>query len=305
MVTKLQQTEDGGYLLDGEEYQSLEEVLDAVKDKVNEEVYERNLEKLAEKIATSTHYCDDAGTQELYSSGASVISQLGYASADKLSALYAEVMDTISVSQTILQVASTIEATYNTLIESGVLTSESETALIEFYSEILSMLEHAITNSEVEEILANFKEYIISLDVAKISLTDEDGNIIAVISQAGGMDSESAIVFSEISDMSTYVQLLESIIASGDISADNIFTALFGVSDTLEEMSVHGVYDISIDGNFASENGKYTVKVKAPEGMDSIGTVKILHITESGVQLISAKLVDGYLILRRKVFLNL
>ncbi|MFI3128646.1 MAG: hypothetical protein R3Y18_01145 [Bacillota bacterium] len=295
MVTGLDQTEDGNYLLDGDEYSSLEDVLLAVKEKVNEDVYEKNLVKLVEKIAGAAHYCDDADTQELYTSGASTISQLSYASADNLSVLYAEVMDTISVAQSILNASSTASDAYDILIESGVLTSESETALESFYNEILAMLDGAITNSQVDEILAYFEEYILSLDVAKISLTDESGNILAVISQSGGMESGSQILLSEMSDISAYQQLLTYITETGDVSADNILTAILGVSNTLADMQVLGVYDISIDGNVTSENGKYTVKVKAPDNMEDIGTVKILHITDSGIELISATLSGGYL----------
>ncbi|MFI3166157.1 MAG: hypothetical protein R3Y45_07825 [Bacillota bacterium] len=295
MVTGLDQTEDGNYLLDGDEYSSLEDVLLAVKEKVNEDVYEKNLVKLVEKIAGAAHYCDDADTQELYTSGASTISQLSYASADNLSVLYAEVMDTISVAQSILNASSTASDAYDILIESGVLTSESETALESFYNEILAMLDGAITNSQVDEILAYFEEYILSLDVAKISLTDESGNILAVISQTGGMESGSQILLSEMSDISAYQQLLTYITETGDVSADNILTAILGVSNTLADMQVLGVYDISIDGNVTSENGKYTVKVKAPDNMEDIGTVKILHITDNGIELISATLSGGYL----------
>ncbi len=301
LVAGIEESGDG-YTLDGEQYQTLEEAVSAASSQAKEESYERAALQIATKIASAAHYCDDAETQQLYSSGSSKIASLGYSNADKLAALYAEVMDTISVSQSIINTASAIRDAYNILMESGILTSADEIKLEEFYQSILEMLENAITNSEVEAISNYFEEFILSLEVTKISLADENGNTLAVISQPDGMSSESQISLLEIASTAEYEKLLEEIIQSGDINSDNILTAILGASNVLEDMQVLGVYDISIDGDTPAENGKYTVKVIAPDGMEGIGTVKILHITENGVELITATLSGGYLIFETTSF---
>ncbi len=301
-VGSIEETADGNYLFDGNEYSSVEEAVNAASESVKQSIYIRNLEKLVEAVANAAHYCDTEEVQGLYSSGSVSISQVSYTDASRLSEIYAEVMDTISVSQSILNAASGITDVCDTLYESGILTADGESELQAKYDEILAMLESAKTNSEVEAIKGYFEEFILSLEITKISLTDESGNVIAVISQTAGMERESQILLSEISDVSAYQQLLENVIDSGDVAADNFLTSILGVSNTLEEMQLLGVYDISIDGEVSENSGKYTVKIKAPDGMEDIGTVKILHITDYGVELITAKLVDGYIIFETTSF---
>lgn len=289
---------DGAYIYDGEEYSSIEEVTVAVANKVKEETYSRNITLLSSKISGSARYCDDSEVISLYAQGATAIEQLAYSDADRLAEIYAAALDTISVATNAQAAKTDILAVVETMQTSGVLTSESLALLGEEYQSFVEMIELAQTNSEIENIISYFEEYILGLDVAKLSLQDEEGSVVAIITQSGGMNSTSQIVLEEITQTAEYQQLLESISVSGDVEVEGVLAKLLGEKNSLGEMSLLSVVDISIDGEHGkeNENGKYTVKILAPEGAEDIGIVKILHITDDGIELLSAQISDGYIV---------
>ncbi len=295
-LEKIQETDDGTYVYDGEEYANIQEVTSAVSENVKRESYSRNIQILVDNISSSVRNCDDAETALLYSQGATAIEQLAYEDADRLAQIYESAMDTISVSQNAVVASNDILSVYNLLSGGGILTAESLEILESQYESYIERLSNAQTNSEVASIKSDFEDFILSLDVLKVSLNDENGNLRAMITQSGGMDGASQIVIVDIDDISSYETLLQDVAKSGEVTYANFFAGLVG-GNSLEEMQVLSVMDISIDGehNAENSNGKYTVKLLAPDGVEDFDVIQILHITDEGIELINASVSNGYI----------
>ncbi|MFI3166647.1 MAG: hypothetical protein R3Y32_00865 [Bacillota bacterium] len=293
----VEETAEGTYIYDGEEYDSIEDAVSAVAESVKQESYSRKIEILTNQLASSVRYCDDEETASLYAQGATAISQLAYSSADRLAEIYTNALDTISVSQNAQTAGEDIFSVYNLLSSSGVLTQESMETLESEYQGFIDRLSLAETNSEVAEIKSDFEDFISSLDVTKIFLTDSDGNVTAVIYQSGGMAGSSQIVLSNITDTSAYQQLFENLQSSGDVSCTSFFSSILGGKNNLSNMEIVSVVDLSINGEHGDDSsGKYTVQIQVPENIADYGKIQILHITDSGVELIWATVANGYVV---------